>query len=200
MKNFWIVLILALFLLPCRTSLANESYTIGIMGYSSRVKHTNIPERALEQAQMIFVEMLHSELDTLKDITLLDPSERFSRARRDEIILQMELGDRKAALASFDVHPDYLLYGYLDNYSITHREAMFSQNYTVRSDFTVRVMDAKSGMIVATASGTGISETHGDDVAKNSLQFGKDEISEQSWHESVEKAIVEIGEKIRKKV
>ncbi len=199
MKKILIGLLIAALFLPCPKGMAHDGYTIGIMGYSSRVNHTNIPERALDQAQMIFGELLHSELDGLPEITLLDPSERFAQARRDEIILQMELGDREEALVSFSVNPDYLLYGYLDNYSITHRESMFSQNYTVRSDFTVRIIDAKSGSIVATASGTGISETHGN-VADSSLQFGKDEISEQSWHDSVEKAIVQIGGKIRQKV
>lgn len=202
MRNFLrcLALLTMIILAPCGTVSAQESYTIGIMGYAGRVQYTNIPERALEQAQMIFGEILHSELGDLEDITLVDPSERFAQARRDEIILQTELGNRKAALDSFGVNPDYLLYGYLDNYSITHREAMFSQNYTVRSDFTVRVVDAKTGAIVATASGTGISETHGSDVAKNSLQFGQNEISEQSWHDSVEKAIEQIGKKIRQKV
>ena len=202
MRNFLrcLALLTMIILAPCGTVSAQESYTIGIMGYAGRVAYTNMPARALEKAQNIFGEILHAELATLKDITLLDPSERFAQARRDEIIFQMELGERKAALDSFNVNPDYLLYGYLDNYSITHREAMFSQNYTVRTDFTVRVVDAKTGAIVATATGTGISETHGSDVAKNSLQFGQDEISEQSWDESVEKAIEQIGEKLRKKV
>ncbi len=179
---------------------ASAEYTIGIVGYGNRVKHTNIPDAALEQAQNIFLDIMSTELAGVKGITTVDPSERATQARIDEMCFQLENGNPEKVITNFSVHPDYLLYGYLANLTITRRESLASQNLTVRADFTARVVDAKTKQVVAVASGTGIAESHGENIASSATAFGEDEISRQSWHDSVEKALTEIGEKLRKKI
>ena len=198
MKKILFLLTFLLAVFPLFPQVARAEYTMGIVGYGNRVKHTNIPVEALEQAQKIFSDILNTELVTIQGVTILDPSERATQARIEEMCFQLDLGNPSSVISDFSVHPDYLVYGYLTNFTITRREAMLSQNYTVRSDFTVRILNASTGQVVATASGTGITETHGANVAKDTLEFS--DISQDSWCTSVEDALTVIGKKLRKKV
>lgn len=204
-KLFWAVTMVLCFL--C-TPIASANYSIGLVGISAAVhggsknlnfnNYIDMKNRRdpLEYAQDIFTEIMMIQL-VGTGLDPIDMTERADNARRDELILQITQGDTTTVVKQFKVKPDYLVYGGIANFTVSHRESMGSNNIAVETDLSVRVVDASSGKVVFVATGKGRSSTH--DVA-----LGKDapadKISEEAWHDSLEKALTQINEKIKKAV
>ena len=196
-----------------------ENYTMGIVGIESRVKNINLGEytnlddlekQPLVYAQEVFKDILTDDLPTLGFIGV-DKTDYAKMARNSEAefqrvqeqlrksISQLDKGDTSEAVKLFDKKLDYLIYGYIANLTITHRESIMSSNLTVRVDLTTRIVDAKTGKIVCVAVGKGESNNRGGTYRK-SFKLGGDEISEVCWHEALEKAINQITDRIKKQV
>ena len=200
-----ILLLMAVFLVSSSSVFAAE--TIGIVGISDRThgaeesnlgNYTNLESTRdpMEYAQMIFSTILATELP-LMNLKPVDMSERATQARIDEMNFQLDLGKPDKIVTNFAVKPDYLIYGYISNFTVTHREVMGTNNISVEVKLSIRVVDASSGKIEFVATGKGVSATH-DTSAAQGFRFGGEEISEEAWHESLEKALIEIAEKARK--
>ena len=196
------------FILPS-TEAAAAVDTIGIVGITDRThgaknsnlgNYTNLDHTRdpMQFAQGVFSEILATELP-LMDLKPLDMSERATQARIDEMTFQLDLGKPDKVLANFAVKPDYLIYGYISNFTATHREVMGTNNISVEVRLSVRVVDASTGKVVFVATGKGISATHNTSAAKG-FRFSGEEISEEAWHESLEKALTEIAEKTKKAI
>ena len=212
-KKFWIrvtdlgVLILA-FLIFIPSKCSAENYTIGIVGIDSRVKDKNINlgdytdltqlENPLVYAQTVFSEILTTDLPTI-GLEGVDKTASASSARIAEVNFQLDHGNPAEAVKLFDKKLDYLIYGYIANMTVTHRESIASSNLSVRIDLTTRIVDAKTGKVVCVATGKGESASHGG-THRKSFKLGGDEISEECWHEALEKALNQIVERIKKQV
>lgn len=212
-KKCWIkaiklsVLILTIFLFVSPKCFA-ESYTIGIVGIDSRIKDKDLNlgdytdltqlENPLAYAQKIFTDILTTDLPTI-GLKGVDKTERANSARIAEVNFQMDLGNPTEAMKLFDEKLDYLIYGYITNMTVTHRESIVSSNLSVRVDLTTRIVDASTGKVVCVATGKGESASHGGGYRK-SFKLGGNEISEECWHEALEKALNQIVEKIKKQV
>ncbi len=204
-KMFWAVFI-ALCLLG--SPIASANYSIGLVGISASVhgggKNLNFSNYIdmktrrdpIEYAQDVFTEIMMVQL-TGCGLDPIDMTERADNARRDELILQITQGDTSTVVKQFQVKPDYLISGGIANFTVSHRETMGSNNIAVETDLSVRIVETSSGKVVFVATGKGKSSTH--DVA-----LGKDapadKISEEAWHDSLQKALTQINEKIKKAI
>ena len=199
------VMLMVVFLIHSSTALAAE--TIGIVGITNRThgaeesnlgNYTNLGSTRdpMEFAQGVFSDILATELP-LMDLKPLDMSERSTQARIDEMTLQLDLGKPDKVITNFAVRPDYLIYGYISNFTVTHREVMGTNNISVEVKLSIRVVDSLSGKIEFVATGKGVSATH-DTSAAQGFRFGGEEISEEAWHDALEKALIEIAEKAKK--
>ena len=178
---------------------ANE--TFGIVGCVSRVKNTNLNEERAEHFK-IFNDCMLFELQSVlagKGYDIVDISPEAFAARVDETYLaKLDLGETAAA-ADFDVRPDYLVYGYLTNFTITYGEMAVMKNYAVRADLSVRIVDAATGRAVFVATGTGKSNSRMHRLGKV-FRVGAEEISDECLDESLEAAVKQIAQKIAAKV
>ena len=216
-KKFWQkaldigVLILAIFLVMS-PKLAEANYTIGIVGIDSRVKdetinrdlgeYTNLNDPNLENpliyAQRTFEDILTTNLPDL-GLKGVDKTAQASSASIAEVNFQLDHGNPAEAIKLFDKKLDYLIYGYIANMTVTHRESIASSNIAVRIDLTTRIVDASTGKVVCVATGKGESASRGGNHRK-SFKLGGGEISEVCWDEALEKALKQIVDKIKKQV
>ena len=214
-KKFWVKalnaigLMLAIFLLAY-PKLAEANYTIGIVGIDSRVKNENINlgeytnlndpnlENPLVYTQRTFEEVLTTNLPDI-GLKAVDKTAQATSARIAEVNFQLDHGNPKEAVKLFNKKLDYLIYGYIANMTVTHRESIASSNLTVRIDLTTRIVDASTGKVVCVATGKGESANRGGGHRK-SFKLGGDEISEACWDEALEKALKQIVDKIKKQV
>lgn len=212
-KKFWrrainlCALILAIVLFSSPKCFA-ETYSIGIVGIDSRVKNKDINlgdytdltqlENPLLYAQKIFEEIMTNDLPTL-GLQGVDKTVKANSARIAEVNFQMDLGNPAEAIKLFDQKLDYLIYGYIANMTVTHRESIAGSNLSVRVDLTVRIVDAATGKVVCVATGKGESASHGGAYRK-SFKVGGAEISEECWHEALEKALDQIMKRIKQQV
>ena len=215
-KKFWrrvlnlgvLILAVAFFTSP---ACAAENYTIGIVGIDSRIKDKNInlgdyidltqlKENPLAHAQSIFVDFWQGNPDMLSlGLLCVDKTEKTTSERIAQVNFQMDFGNPAEAITLFDQKLDYLIYGYITNLTVTHRESMFTSNLLVRVSMTVRIVDASTGKIVCVATGKGESSSHGEAYRK-SFKLGGEEISEEGWHEALDKALNQIVKKIKERV
>ena len=210
-KKFWQkafdfvgLLLTALILLSPECAEAN--YTVGIVGIDSRVKNINLGEytdlteleNPLVYAQNIFADILTTDLPTM-GLQGVDKTEAASSARIAEVNFQLEMGNPAEAVKLFDKKLDYLIYGYIANMTITHRESIATSNLTVRVDLTTRIVDASTGKVVCVATGKGESSSRGG-AHRKSFQLGGSEVSEECWHDALEKALNQVVKRIKHQV
>ena len=222
-KKFWlkvfslILPLLAIFCMPQKNAEAN--YNIGIIGIESRVKtinlgdYTNLDDLSkdpLFYAQETFEDILTTDLPSV-GLTAVDKTNYAKMARKSEAEFQRvqaqmrnaisltDKGDTSAAVKLFEKNLDYLVYGYIANMTITHRESLATSTLSVRVDLTTRIIDAETGKVVCVAIGKGESKSRGGTYRK-SFKFGGEEISEECWREALEKAIGQIVTKIKNQV
>ena len=219
-KKFWgkilnlfvTTLAIYFFTLP---NFAEANYSIGIIGVESRTKNINLDDytnlndlskNPLVYAQDVFEDILTTDLHET-GLIAVDKTDYAKMARKSEeefqqiqkSISRLDKGDTSEAVKLFDQKLDYIIYGYISNFTITHREAIATSNITVRVDLSVRIVDASTGKVVCVAIGKGESATHGGAYRKT-FKFGGDEISEECWHDALEKALNQIVERIKKQV
>ena len=164
-KKFWekvlnlFGLISAIFLLALPGA-AEANYYIGIVGIESRTNNINLGDytnldnlekNPLVYAQDIFEEILTTDLPSI-GLTGVDKTAYSKMARKSEeefqrvqeqmqkSISQLDKGNATEAVKLFDKKLDYLIYGYIANMTITHRESIATSNLTVRVDLTTRIV------------------------------------------------------------
>lgn len=199
--------------------ISHANYYIGIVGIESRVKNINLGDykdldslnkHPLLEAQDIFEEILTTDLPQTGligvDKTLSSKAARQSEAefqKMQEVMRQsfssLEKGNTSEVVKLFDKELDYLIYGYLTNLTITHRESLATSNLTVRVDLSTRIVDAKTGKVVCVATGKGESASHGG-TGRKAYNLGGKEISEESWHDAITKAVNQIVDRIKQQV
>ena len=212
-KKFWArvlnpIALLSTVLLLMASTAAEANYTVGIVGIDSRVKDRDINlgdytdltelENPLVYAQNIFGDILTTDLPKL-GLEGVDKTAVASSARIAEVNFQLEMGNPKEAIKLFDKKLDYLIYGYISNMTITHRESIATSNLAVRVDLTTRIVDASTGKVVCVATGKGESSSRGG-AHRKSFKFGGNEVPEECWHDALEKALNQIVANIKKQV
>ena len=212
-KRFWkrafdLIVLIPAILIFVSPGFARANYAVGIVGVGSRVNNVNLgeytdvteTENPLLYAQNVFTEIMTTDLPQIgAEFVGVDKTERTTSRRMDEVMFQLQMGNPANAIKLFDRKLDYLIYGYITNLTITHRESFVSSNLSVDVSLSVRIVDASTGKIVCVATGRGESASHGEGGRK-SFKFGGDEISEECWHEALEKALKKVMTNIKKQV
>ena len=197
----------AAFLLLFPLSNTEAAYNIGIVGIGSRTEKTNLLEytnpanakNPLDHAQGVFSNFMTTELGFLPDMIAVDRTEQAETARIQEAALQLSLGNQQEAVKLFNTKLDYLIYGYVSNMTVTHRESLATSNLAVRVDLSVRIIDAATGKVVCIASGTGESKDHGG-VGREAYILGGEELPVGAWDEALQNALTKIMLKIKKQI
>ena len=216
--SFIFLAVFGIFMLTPEISEAAENYTVGIVGIESRVKNINLGEymnldeidkSPLSYAQELFHEVvLYGDLKKigLKGVenTAYANMARKSEEEFQKIQAQMrqamnllDNGDTSEAVKLFDKQSDYLIYGYINNITVSHREAFGTSNTILSVNLSVRIVDAETGKIVCVATGEGSTSNHGDSY-KKTLNIGNDKVELESWIQSLQKAMDQVVEKIIK--
>ena len=215
--NLIFLLMIAIFF--ASTSIAQANYSIGIIGIESRTKNINLGDytnledfskHPLVYAGDVFTEIMTTDLPLI-GLTGVDKTSYAKMARNSEAEFQrvqqqmresinkLDKGDTSDAVKLFNQKLDFFIYGYIADMTVTHRESIATSNLTVRVDLTARIFDASTGKVVCVVTGKGESASRGGNSRKSFLLGGK-EISEECWHEALEKAINQMIEKIKKQV
>ena len=200
------LLLTAVFLymmMPSQTAAAG--YTIGLVGIQSAVQgaektniaaYVNMEDKRdpMEFAQDIFADVMTTDL-VGTGLEPVDLTKRADMARRDEAMFQLKMGDPSKAVKLSDQKLDYFIYGYISNFTVTHRESLGSNNISVEVSLSTHIVEAATGKAVFVATGKGTASSHGVDLDKNG-----DKISTKAWSDALEKALNQIVTKIKKEV
>ena len=198
---------------------AQANKTFGLVGLESRVTKYNLMDyttaEGMNRPPLIYAQDIFEDILTtgflqhgLESVDKTD-SATFRRSKEIEFQqVQKILSDSISALEKKDIpqatkifteQPDYIIYGYIANLTITHRESIATSNIMAKVLLTARVIDSKTGKIICVATGEGTSSNHGGAYRK-AFKIGGESISEDSWHEAVEKASDQILSKIQKRI
>lgn len=210
--------VLGIFFMMSAVAEAAEIYTIGIVGIESRIKDTNVDKfmdstnadkTPLEYTQEFFQDIiLNSDLQKI-GLRAVEKTAYSKMARSSEMdfrknysymtnaISLLDKGDTSEAVKLFDKKLEYLIYGCVNNMSVSHREAFGMSNSIVNVNLSVRIVDAETGKIVCVAVGRGSASNHGESY-RETFDFGEDKITLESWREAIQKAMDQVVEKIIK--
>lgn len=214
-KRFPIRLFLGVFILMSfalfpDTVFAKE-YTMGIVGISSSVSgkdgsnmRTYIDMRTkedpIEFANGVFMREMNVWLNqegAKKGIATVDLTEEWTEARRNEAILQLSAGDPSTVVKAYTEKPDYLMYGNIAKFTVTHRESLGTNNIAIEVRLSAKIVEANSGKIVFVGIGKGTANNHDIDIGGNAPT---DKISEYGWNIALEKAMEDIMKKLVEEV
>ncbi len=216
--NFIFLSALIIFVSIPEVTKAAETYNMGIVYIGSRVKYTNIDEytafeegdkNPLDHAQELFHEIILNS--DLKNIGLVgvESTEYSKMARNAEVefqkvqeelrksVAQLDKGNTSEVVKLFDKKLDYLIYGYINNITVSHRESFGDSNSIVSIDLSVRIVDASTGKIVCVATGEGSAPNH-DKSYKKAFRFENKPVEIESFQAAFTKAMNKVVEKIKK--
>ena len=190
--------LLALWAVPCMAQAAARP-VFCVTSFASRVMVTNLSGERMKAFRAV-EDYLMEELAGA-DVELIDVTLDTTRARLDEQMMGLELGAVPPEVE--EVHPDYVVYGYLTNLGVAQSRRPGSNAYVVRADLSARILETATGKQVFTATGTGESSAKSYEAGVAGLKllrFGTREFTEECLHEALEKAAHQIAEKIRKQL
>lgn len=171
---------------------AEDSF--GILDIMSRVDITNVDNEKIKMFHDV-TDFFVTKLSDVPNIVIYDLSNDSTKARLDEIYLQMNKGN----CSEFkDFNCKYIIYGYLMNLTISEGRRIGEKSDAVRADLSIRVIDTHSGKCVFVATGTGTSKARQYSVFKYRIQGSS--FSEEELHSALEEAVDNIMIKFKKNV
>lgn len=188
-----------------------KEYTMGIVGISSSVSGKDgsnmktyidmrTKEDPIEFANGVFMREMNVWLNqegAKKGIATVDLTEEWTEARRNEAILQLSAGDPSIVVKAYTEKPDYLMYGNIAKFTVTHRESLGTNNIAIEVRLSARIVEADTGKIVFVGIGKGTADNHDIDIDGHA---STDKISEYGWNIALEKAMEDIMKKLVKEV
>lgn len=198
MKKFCAVLILATLLILNARADAKNLPVIGVADFISRVTITNLSDEQVLTFHTA-ADVIMNEIITCAD--LRDLTGETTKAILDEIMVMSQIGKMTPEISEFAAAEDceYILIGYLMNLSRTTDEKIIGKGDGIRASLSVQIFDAKTGKLVRTFTGNGVSKAHYNRIGKI-FRSGQLEFSEESLNLALEKAALQIAEKIRRNI
>lgn len=193
-------------------------YNMGIVGIVNRVEYTNLDEYTEiadgDKPPLLHVQELFHDIvlnSDLRKVGLIGVEKtkyaemaRYSEKvfQEDQALLrksvdQLDSGNTYEVVKLFDKKLDYLIYGYINNITVSHREAFGTSNSIVSVNLSVRIVDSSTGKVVCIATGEGSASNH-DDSYKKSFRFKKQPVEMESFLTACMKAMDQVVEKIKK--
>lgn len=209
---------IVIFISTLKTAEASEIYNIGIVGIDNRVKYTNLDEYMEfedgDKPPLIHIQELFHEIILNSDLNkiglrgverteysqmarIMEREFQKTQAELRKSAAQLDNGNISEVVKLFDKKLDYLIYGYINNMTVSHRESFGSSNSVVSVDLTVRIIDSSTGKIVCVAVGEGSAPNH-DKSYKKAFRFENKPVELESFYIAVQKALNQAVEKIKK--
>ncbi len=196
--KFRAVLILAILLILNVRAEAKDLPVIGVADFVSRVTITNLSD---EQVLMFHTaaDVIMNEIISVAD--LRDLTGETTKAILDEIMVTSQLGKMTPEISELAAAEDceYILIGYLMNLSRTTDDKIIGKGDGIRASLSVQIYDVKTGKLVKVFTGNGVSKAHYNRIGKI-FRSGQLEFSEESLNVALEKAALQIAEKIKRSI
>lgn len=189
-------LILAMLIIFAARAEAKSLPVIGVADFISRVTITNLSD---EQ-----VLTFHTAADVIMDeiisvADLRDLTGETTKAILDEILVMSQVGKMTPEVKATAEDCEYILIGYLMNLSRTTDEKIIGKGDGIRASLSVQIFDTSTGKLVAVFTGNGVSKAYYNRIGKI-FRSGQLEFSEDSLNIALEKAALQIAEKIKKNI
>ncbi len=196
MKKFCAVLILAVMLILSVRADAKSLPVIGIVDFTSRVTITNLSDEQILTFHTA-ADVIMDEIITCAD--LRDLTGETTKAILDEIMIMSQIGKMTPEVKAAAEDCEYLLIGYLMNLSRTTDDKIIGKGDGIRASLSVQIYDMSTGKLIKTFTGNGISKARYNRIGKI-FRSGQLEFSEDSLNIALEKAALQIAEKIKKNI
>ena len=193
--KFRAVLILALLIFTVRAEAKNLP-VIGVADFTSRVTITNLSDEQIltfHTAAGVIMDEIISVAD-LRDLT-----GETTKAIYDELLIMSQVGKMTPEVKAAAEDCEYLLIGYLMNLSRTTDDKIIGKGDGIRASLSVQIFDTSTGKLVAVFTGNGISKARYNRIGKI-FRAGQIEFSEESLNIALEKAALQIADKIKKNI
>lgn len=196
MKKFRAVLILAFLLILSLRAEAKTLPVIGVVDFTSRVSITNLSDEQILTFHTA-ANVIMDEIITVAD--LRDLTGETTKAILDEILVMSQAGKVTPEIKAAAEDCEYLLVGYLMNLSRTTDEKIIGKGDGIRASLSVQIYDMSTGKLIKTFTGNGVSKAHYNRIGKI-FRAGQMEFSEESLNIALEKAALQISEKIKRNI
>ncbi|MBQ7705936.1 MAG: hypothetical protein IJT73_11040 [Selenomonadaceae bacterium] len=196
MKKFRAVLILVILLILSLRAEAKSLPVIGVVDFTSRVTITNLSDEQILTFHTA-ANVIMDEIITVAD--LRDLTGETTKAILDEILVMSQAGKVTPEIKAAAEDCEYLLVGYLMNLSRTTDEKIIGKGDGIRASLSVQIYDMSTGKLIKTFTGHGVSKAHYNRIGKI-FRAGQMEFSEESLNIALEKAALQISEKIKRNI
>lgn len=151
----WIIMLLALMMLPGFIGRGEASPVVMLAGVQSRISKSAITmteiDTGFQEMGQVVSETLYAELAANPKFTMVDNTETASIARMDETALINQLGNGQINL-ELQKQADYIILGFITNVSNIKAQSgvlgVGGKDGTVHVEISMRVMDAHTGALV----------------------------------------------------
>lgn len=189
------VLIIALLIFTVRAE-AKSLPVIGVADFTSRVTITNLSDEQIltfHTAAGVIMDEIISVAD-LRDLT-----GETTKAILDELLIMSQVGKMTPEVKAEAEDCEYLLIGYLMNLSRTTDDKIIGKGDGIRASLSVQIFDTSTGKLVAVFTGNGVSKARYNRIGKI-FRAGQMEFSEESLNIALEKAALQIADKIKRDI
>ena len=194
--KFRAVLLLAVLIIFSARAEAKSLPVIGVADFVSRVTITNLSDEQILTFHTA-ADVIMDEIISVAD--LRDLTGETTKAILDEILVMSQIGKMTPEVKAAAEDCEYILIGYLMNLSRTTDEKIIGKGDGIRASLSVQIFDTSTGKLVAVFTGNGVSKAHYNRIGKI-FRSGQLEFSEDSLNIALEKAALQIAEKIKKNI
>ena len=188
-----LMILMCLLMLVKNVEAADESF--GVVDIMSRVDITNLDNKRVEMFHIVTDFLVTKLQREIPNIYVDDVTPEATKARLDEVYLQLNQGN----CAEFkDSNCDYIIYGYLMNLTVSEGRRLAEKSEAVRADLSIRIVDVNTGKCVYAVVGTGISKAREYKVFKYTIQGSQ--FSEEELHSALKEATDDIVKKLKKNI
>lgn len=182
-----------------------EEYSFAIGCFGNRVNFTNASEEEVVHVSESISDYLFEELSDCNKMKLYDRTVVVTQARANEIMLLTDMDTMAVEYQNSEC--DYIICGALSNLGISQTNTSVigigGNSHVVRVDISLKILDAKSGKCIYTATGKGESCSEDFSFAPlgiNLMHFGDIEFSSECYNAALQKAVAEVAFKIKRDI
>lgn len=200
------VLVLMCMIVSALVSPRADAYTFAYAGLYNRVEITSVDEDKVERNVDVATEEFVAEIsDPRKNIEAIDSTPDVTMARYDEMKFQLQSGEQPVEFKEIDA--DYIIYGSVDFIATGSSSQGFigvkGQSDTLRVDMSLKIIEKSTGKQVFVATGRGEEQMKGMGFGGSRsklVKYGANSFSLETYHRAVEKAMMQMADKIKKNI
>lgn len=183
-----------------------DAYTFAYTGLYNRVEITSVDDDKVERNVDVATEEFVSEIsDPRKNIEAIDLTPDVTLQRYNEMKFQLQSGQQPVEFKEIDA--DYIIYGSVDFIATGNSKqgiiGINGSSDTLRVDMSLKIIEQKTGKQVFAATGRGEEQMKGMAMGGSRsklVKYGTNSFSLETYHKAVEKAMMQMAEKIKKNI